>query len=100
MVLGSIVLVSLQMDVFATETVDPTITGTVVTGGIDMNASIMMIKDPYEQCLAYTKYKKITNIDCKKKAEEIKQKKEEQKTEINDEERNASKRPMPIYDDK
>ena len=35
---------------------------------------IWEIKDPYEQCLAYVKLKKIEGTDCKKIAESIKQK--------------------------
>ncbi len=82
--LGSILLVSIQATVFGTESVNmvPTekdlpIKWTVVTGGIDINASILAIKDPYEQCLAYTKLKNITDVDCKVKVDAIKKKQEQ-----------------------
>jgi hypothetical protein len=62
------------------------IKGTVVTGAIDINASILAIKDPYEQCLAYTKLKKITDVDCKVKVDMLK-KKQEQKMQAEENDR-------------
>jgi len=49
-----------------------TLTGTVITGSVptgpDMTLeNILKIKNPYEQCLAYVAYKKLSNANCKER---------------------------------
>lgn len=67
--LGFYMLMSFSTDAHGAEA-----TGIVITSSTSVD--IGEIKDPYEQCLAYVKLKKIEGTDCKKIAESIRQKME------------------------
>lgn len=64
---GFFALISFATDLHGAEN-----SGIVITWSSMVD--IWEIKDPYEQCLAYVKLKKIEGTDCKKIAESIKQK--------------------------
>jgi hypothetical protein len=61
-------------------------TGEISTATTTTVADISKIQDPYEQCVAYTKLKNITDVDCKVKVDMLK-KKQEQKIQAEENDR-------------
>ena len=68
-IIGCFALMSFATDLHGMEA-----SGILITGTSNTTVDIGEIKDPYEQCLAYVKLKKIEGTDCKKIADSIKQK--------------------------